>query len=131
MLGESYAKEFQKIPPADNTMGRRIADISEDLCDQLTDQLKTSHFTLQVDKAIDVIKDAHSFTYVWNVLENDIKGDLSFCKSINGTVMPLKVFDTINHFLGENEINWEKCIGLYCTEDTGQCLGKMQDFRHC
>jgi hypothetical protein len=42
VFGESYAKELQKIPLPDNTAGRRISDISGDLCDQLTDQLKTS-----------------------------------------------------------------------------------------
>jgi len=31
VLGESYAKELRKIPPADNTKGRKISDISEDL----------------------------------------------------------------------------------------------------
>jgi hypothetical protein len=30
-----------KVPLADNTVGRRLSDISEDLCDQLIDQLKT------------------------------------------------------------------------------------------
>jgi hypothetical protein len=33
--GESCAKELQKIPLADNTMGSRVSDISEDFCDQL------------------------------------------------------------------------------------------------
>jgi hypothetical protein len=33
MLGESNAKELRKIPLADNIMGRRASDISEDLCD--------------------------------------------------------------------------------------------------
>jgi len=40
MLGESYAKEFQKIPPTENTVGRRLSNILEDLCDQLIDQFK-------------------------------------------------------------------------------------------
>jgi len=34
-LGESYAKELRKISLADNTVRRRISDISEDVCDQL------------------------------------------------------------------------------------------------
>jgi hypothetical protein len=32
-------------------MGRREPDISEELCDELTDQRKISRFKLQVDKA--------------------------------------------------------------------------------
>jgi hypothetical protein len=33
MLGESYAKELQKFPFGDTTVGRRISYISDDLCD--------------------------------------------------------------------------------------------------
>jgi hypothetical protein len=34
MFGESYFKDHRKIPFADNTTGRRILDISEELCDR-------------------------------------------------------------------------------------------------
>ncbi|XP_066982652.1 protein FAM200C-like [Macrobrachium rosenbergii] len=40
MLGESSANKLCSIPLADNTISRRISDISDDLCDQLTDALK-------------------------------------------------------------------------------------------
>jgi hypothetical protein len=40
LLGASYAKEFRKIPLEDNTVGRRISDIREDVCDQLIDELQ-------------------------------------------------------------------------------------------
>jgi hypothetical protein len=47
-------KELRKIPLVDNTVGRRISYISEDLCDQLIDQFKTSRFALQIDESTDV-----------------------------------------------------------------------------
>jgi hypothetical protein len=37
MLSQSYATQLPKIPLADNTVGRRISDVSEDLCDQIHD----------------------------------------------------------------------------------------------
>jgi len=43
----------------------------EELCDQWTEKLKTSHFALQVDEAIDVDKDEYLITYVQYVLENN------------------------------------------------------------
>jgi hypothetical protein len=49
----------RKIPLADKNVGRKISDISEDLCDQLTNQLKTSGSALKVDEATDAVKDAH------------------------------------------------------------------------
>jgi len=62
MLGESNAKELRKIPLADNIMGRRASDISEDLCDQLIDYLNTSRSAVQVDEATDVFKDVRLIT---------------------------------------------------------------------
>ena len=53
MLGESYADQLKIIPLADNTVGRRISDISEDLCDQLIEKVKLSYLpALQVDKIV-------------------------------------------------------------------------------
>jgi hypothetical protein len=56
-----------------------VLDISEDLCDQLSEQLKISRFALQVHEATDVMKDAHMIIYVLCMMENDIKEDFSFC----------------------------------------------------
>jgi hypothetical protein len=39
MLGESYAKDIRETPLVNSPAGRRIWDISEDLCDQLNDKL--------------------------------------------------------------------------------------------
>lgn len=70
MLGESYAYQLKIIPLADNTVGRRISDISEDLCDQLIEKVKLSSFALQVDEATDVRC----------VVETDVREDMLFCK---------------------------------------------------
>jgi hypothetical protein len=58
MLGELYAKALRKNLLAGNTAGRRIADISEDICDHFIDQLKTSRSALQVDELAGVQSDA-------------------------------------------------------------------------
>ena len=44
--------------------------------------MRTSKFTIQVDEATDVAKDAHLIAYVRYVEETDIIEDISFCKSI-------------------------------------------------
>lgn len=98
MLGEQSANKLRSIPLADNTVGRRISDISDDLCDQLTDVLKYSHFGLQVDEATDVVKDAHLITYVRYISANEIKEDLLFCKPIVGRATAVEVFNMIDNF---------------------------------
>jgi len=58
-FGQSYSNQLQKIPLVANTIGRRINDLSENLCDQLVSRMRCSKFTIQVDEAADVAKDAH------------------------------------------------------------------------
>jgi hypothetical protein len=47
--------------------------------------------------------------------ENYIKEDFLFFKPIDGRATSLDVFNTINHFLEENEVNLENSTGL-CTD---------------
>ncbi|XP_026481364.1 protein FAM200A-like [Ctenocephalides felis] len=103
MFGESYADQIKSIPLADNTVGRRISDISDDLCDQLIEKIKLSSFALQVDEATDVAKDAHLITYIRYVMENDIREELLFCKAIEGKAT--------------------NCVGL-CTDGAPSMAGK-------
>ncbi|XP_063856105.1 zinc finger BED domain-containing protein 5-like [Scylla paramamosain] len=123
MLDEQSANKLRSIPLADNTVGRRISDISDDLCDQLTDVLKYSHFGLQIDEATDVVKDAHLITYVCYISANEIKEDLLFCKPIVGRATAVKVFNMIDNFFNEHGISWENCVGL-CTDGAQSMAGR-------
>ena len=123
MIGDSYADELRKIPLADNTVGRRISDMSDDICDQLTENLKSSYFALQVDEATDVAKDAHLITYVRYVLENEIKEDILFCKPIEGKSTAIEFFNIIDNFFKDNGLLWANCIGL-CTDGAQSMAGK-------
>ena len=122
MLGESYADQIKIIPLADNTVGRRISDISEDLCDQLIEKVKLSSFALQ-DEATDVLKDAHLITYVRYVVETDVREDMLFCKPIECNTTAREVFKIIDNFFNENGILWENCVGL-CTDGAPPMAGK-------
>lgn len=122
MFGESYAKQLSQIPLADNTVGRRIDDISEDLCDQLVSRLRTSKFAIQVDEATDVAKDAHLIAYVRYVAETNIIEDILFCNRIPGKATSNEIFNIIDNFFYENDIKWTNCIGL-CTDGAQSMSG--------
>lgn len=122
MFGEPYAKQLRQIPLADNTVGRRINDISEDICDQLVSRLRTSKFAIQVDEATDIAKDAHLIAYVRYVAENNILEDILFCKPIPGKTTSIEIFNIMDSFLEENDITWNNCIGL-CTDGAHSMSG--------
>lgn len=49
---------------AENTVGRRIVDITEDLCDKWVYQLYTSKFAIHVDEDTDMAKVVHLIAHV-------------------------------------------------------------------
>jgi hypothetical protein len=104
-------------------------DISEDLCYQLLSvELKTSRFALQVDEATGVVKGAHLIMYVQYVVDMIHRRNVCFGNLLMvELVTSLEVFSTINHFLEENEINWENFMDSVLIEPSW-CMDEMQDF---
>ncbi|XP_015911765.2 zinc finger BED domain-containing protein 5-like [Parasteatoda tepidariorum] len=115
MFGQSYANQLRQILLADNTIGRRIDDIADDLCDQLVSRMRTSKFAIQVDEATDVAKDAHLIAYVRYVDDTNIIEDILFCKPIPVRATSNEIFKIIDRFFNENDKMWNNCIGL-CTD---------------
>ncbi|XP_042896432.1 protein FAM200A-like [Parasteatoda tepidariorum] len=122
MFGQFYTNQLQQIPLADNTIGRRINNISEDLCDQLVSRMRTSKFAIQVDEATDVAKDAHLIAYVRNVDDTNMIEDILFCKPIPDRATSYEIFQIIDRFFNENDIMWNNCIGL-CTDGAQSMTG--------
>jgi len=56
----------------------------------MIDQLETSSFSLQINEATDVVKDAHLITYVRYVLEHYIKEDFLFANLLTVDLHHLK-----------------------------------------
>ncbi|GFV49345.1 zinc finger BED domain-containing protein 5 [Trichonephila clavipes] len=64
MFGDNFAKELQSIPLSNDTVSRRIDDISEDVEQQLFGKFRDKLFSIQLDEATDSNKDAHFIAYV-------------------------------------------------------------------
>ena len=58
LIGESVANQLKNIPLSNNTISRRIQDISDNINDQLIDKLRKKNFAIQLDEATDNNKDA-------------------------------------------------------------------------
>ncbi|GFT69145.1 SCAN domain-containing protein 3 [Trichonephila clavipes] len=72
MFGDNFAKELQSITLSNDTVSRRIDDISEDVEQQLFGKLRDKLFSIQLDEATDSNKDAQFIAYVrfWDEWKN-------------------------------------------------------------
>lgn len=115
MVGESAGKLISKVPLSNNTVSRRIQRISEDMEDQLIQIMRGREFKLQLDEATDNSKDAHLICYVRFVCDNKIVEDLLFCKGLTAGLKAPDLFEILDTFMAEKQLDWKKCVGI-CTD---------------
>jgi hypothetical protein len=53
MIGKEATSEIDKVPVTDNSICRRVDDVSHDVEDVLCEILKNTDFALQVDESTD------------------------------------------------------------------------------
>jgi hypothetical protein len=105
MLNETAAKEISLISLSNDTVKRRVDDISENVHSRLILRLKsTEMFALQLDESTDFTDKSHLLTFVRYEHEKYVIEDLLFCKEVihnNAT----DVFEALNDFILKYELD--------------------------
>uniref|UniRef100_K7FSU2 HAT C-terminal dimerisation domain-containing protein n=1 Tax=Pelodiscus sinensis TaxID=13735 RepID=K7FSU2_PELSI len=109
-LGEFSAKQLLSIPLSNDTVCCRIADMAEDLKEQLNEKIRSKSFAIQIDEATDNAKDAHLITYFRFFDDGKINKEITGTRSFRYTV--------IDSFMKSNLLQWLNCVGI-CTD--GAC----------
>lgn len=125
MFGDNFAKQLQSIPLSNDTVARRIGDIAEDVQHQLLEKLRDKLFSIQLDEATDSNKDAHLIAYVRFCDGISAVEELLFCKPIELKATALALFDILNDFINEANIEWKNCVGI-CTDGARTMSGRFQ-----
>lgn len=125
--GKQYAAEISKIPLSNDTVSKRISDISNDQFQQLLMRLKdSSKFAIQLDESTDISKMAQLLLFVRYIYEGSIHEDILFCRPLEGHTRGKDIYKKVNEFFEKEGLNWKNCVGV-CTDGaaamTGQDLG--------
>ncbi|KAK1346479.1 hypothetical protein QTO34_000335 [Cnephaeus nilssonii] len=103
MIGDEFVMKLSAISLSNDTVRKRIDDMSADILDQL-------------DESTDLAKCSQLLVYMnfWRVLSRsgDFKDEFLFCKPFETTATARDVFDTVGSFLKEHKISWEKDVDL-------------------
>ena len=106
-IGESAAEKLKAVPLSNNTIGRRIDKILDDINDQLVAKMRGTEFSLQLDEVTISTsnKDAYLICYV-RFIDNDdnIVEDLLFCKPILTNCRAHELFAILNNFFQESNL---------------------------
>ncbi|KAI2646701.1 Zinc finger BED domain-containing protein 5 [Labeo rohita] len=124
MIGDSAAAKLGAVPLSNDTVARRIVDMSNDIREQLIEFVKNSpYYALQLDESTDIAGQAQLLTYVRYLRDKAIEEDVLFCRPLQSHTTGEAIFNVLDIFIRENGLAWDRCVGL-CTDGAQAMTGR-------
>ena len=120
MLGEEAECEVSKVSVSDNTISRRVDDLSNNISGILSEMLQNNNFALQVDETSDITGKAQLLAFVRFENEGEIMENFLCCKELPETTKGHDIFNILSSYL-------ELCVGI-CTDGAPSMIGSVQGF---
>ena len=128
MFGPEAEEKIRQIPLPNDTIRRRICDMSKDIQDTVISSVKQSKmFAMQVDESTDISGKAQLIAFIWFVSDGKISDQFFCCKELKERTTGQDIFDTLSKYLEENELTWKECVGL-CTDGAPSMIGSIKGF---
>ncbi|XP_063765987.1 zinc finger BED domain-containing protein 5-like [Eleginops maclovinus] len=116
LFGEKASDEINRVPLSNDTVQRRITAMAENVKDQLITRLRQSQFfTLQLDESTDIVNEANLLCFVRYSYDGGVQDEFLFCRSLPTNTTGEAIFDSVNDFILQNNIDWTRCVGI-CTD---------------
>ena len=104
MQNKPVAQELSAVPVSNDTVRRCIDDIADDLEVQLFTILRTTKFSLALDKYTVCDSESLLLTYAGFQHNNEFVEEMLFCKSLKTTTTALDIYTVVMDYLSEKNI---------------------------
>jgi hypothetical protein len=140
MLGDGAGKDISLVPLPNDTISRRIDDMSSDIQSHVVEKLSGSRvhvFSLQLDKSTDISQKCQLLSHIRFVDQESIIEQFFLCTELpsTSTGSDVRVYNSISSTLELNGLSWKKlslCLHRRCTcndwKIQGICFKTKQDF---
>ncbi|KAL4153303.1 hypothetical protein QTP88_001154 [Uroleucon formosanum] len=125
VLGDKAVKEIEKVSLSNDTVKRRIDDMSSNIKNKLLLYLKDCNFfALQIDESTDITNMAQLMVFIRFDRNDEIIEEFLFCKPLQTHTTSEIIFTTINKYLIEINLPWSKCVG-FCSDGARAMTGRL------
>ena len=132
VLGEGSASKIRSITLSNNSISRRIVDMTTDVKEQLINMIKTGQkFALQLDESTDIADCAVLMVCVRfvNTTASVLQEEFLVSEEIPARITGDEIFRCLNNFITGCDLDWNNCVGI--TSDgaaamTGKRAGVVQ-----
>lgn len=128
ILGQDAGDQISKVPLSNNTISRRIYEMSLNINEQVIDKIKTCHkFALQIDESTDITAKNQLLGFCRFIDGKYIVEQFLFCKELETTSTGADIFASVSSYLNNHGLSWNDCCGI-CTDGAPSMTGKYKGF---
>ena len=106
-----YGYKLAMVPFSNDTIKRRIQEISEDILQQTIASVKRSgKFSLQLDETTDIGNDTQLMVFVRYLDTNDYMEQFLFCCPLAKNNTGEQIFKKVDLFFKKHQLKWSDCV---------------------
>ncbi|KAG6929621.1 zinc finger BED-type containing 9, partial [Chelydra serpentina] len=122
------AKKLNDISVSNDTISRWINEISQNINEQVVDEIKKSPlFAIQLDESTDIALCSQLLVFARYMVEGDFKDEFLFCKTLDTSTKAQDVMEIVNNFFEVHGLDWANLVGV--TTDGAPVLGSRSGFQ--
>jgi len=105
LIGEKDVAKLDSVSLSNNTVKRRIREMSVDIADQVTEGIKASKFgfAIQVDESTDVTNCCQLLIYARYIQDNNVKTELLISEELPDTTRGKDIFNLLDKYFKKND----------------------------
>lgn len=127
VLHKSPFDVLKRIPLSNNTVQRRIDEMSSDIESFLCNHLQKSHFSIQLDESTLPGNEALLLAYVRFIMEEEIHEELLFARTLETDTKGESIFNVLSNFFTEKSIPFTNIISV-ATDGAPAMVGRYRGF---